>query len=75
MNIINIVNNIFNIVINIINIFNLTEMVINLGEDVLKWDKDNGVFIVVYGNNIVSKIINILDGIVIVISSDVINGS
>ncbi|OSL68867.1 putative autotransport adhesin [Escherichia coli TA054] len=47
----------------------------NLGEDALKWDKDNGVFTAAHGNNTASKITNILDGTVTATSSDAINGS
>ncbi|WP_069985013.1 YadA-like family protein [Escherichia coli] len=53
----------------------LTETVTNLGEDALKWDKDNGVFTAAHGNNTASKITNILDGTVTATSSDAINGS
>ncbi|GDI63897.1 adhesin [Escherichia coli] len=47
----------------------------NLGEDALKWDKDNGVFTAAHSNNTASKITNILDGTVTATSSDAINGS
>ncbi|MGQ7178111.1 adhesin, partial [Escherichia coli] len=60
---------------NTTNISNLTETVTNLGEDALKWDKDNGVFTAAHGNNTASKITNILDGTVTATSSDAINGS
>ncbi|HAN6813193.1 TPA: adhesin [Escherichia coli] len=60
---------------NTANISNLTETVTNLGEDALKWDKDNGVFTAAHGNNTASKITNILDGTVTATSSDAINGS
>ncbi|WP_070205729.1 YadA-like family protein [Escherichia coli] len=53
----------------------LTETVTNLGEDALKWDKDNGVFTAAHGNNTASKITNIRDGTVTATSSDAINGS
>ncbi len=67
--------NIANIATNTTNISNLTETVTNLGEDALKWDKDNGVFTAAHGNNTASKITNILDGTVTATSSDAINGS
>lgn len=47
-------------------------------DDVLFWDVDvgeNGVFSVVYGKDkIVSVIINVVNGAIFVVSSDVING-
>ncbi len=41
---------------------NLTETVTNLGEDALKWDKDNGVFTAAHGTETTSKITNVKDG-------------
>ncbi len=64
-----------NIATNTTNISNNTNNVTNLGEDALKWDKDNGVFTAAHGNNTASKITNILDGTVTATSSDAINGS
>ncbi|KNF73809.1 adhesin [Escherichia coli] len=69
------ISNTTNIATNTTNISNLTETVTNLGEDALKWDKDNGVFTAAHGNNTASKITNILDGTVTATSSDAINGS
>ncbi|ELW15797.1 hemagglutinin family protein, partial [Escherichia coli 99.1762] len=57
------------------NISNLTETVTNLGEDALKWDKDNGVFTAAHGTETTSKITNVKDGDLTTGSTDAVNGS
>ncbi len=47
----------------------------NLGEDALKWDKDNGVFTAAHGTETTSKITNVKDGDLTTGSTDAVNGS
>ena len=47
----------------------------NLGEDALKWDKDNGVFTADHGTETTSKITNVKDGDLTTGSTDAVNGS
>ncbi|WP_171767615.1 YadA family autotransporter adhesin, partial [Shigella flexneri] len=49
--------------------------VTNLGEDALKWDKDNGVFTAAHGTETTSKITNVKDGDLTTGSTDAVNGS
>ncbi|HBE6568510.1 TPA: YadA-like family protein [Escherichia coli] len=64
-----------NIATNTSNISNLTETVTNLGEDALKWDKDNGVFTAAHGTDATSKITNVKDADLTADSTDAVNGS
>ncbi|MGS3925806.1 hypothetical protein ACEWJR_24880, partial [Escherichia coli] len=47
----------------------------NLGEDALKWDKDNGVFTAAHGTETTSKITNVKDADLTADSTDAVNGS
>ncbi|MCV5868525.1 adhesin, partial [Escherichia coli] len=57
------------------NISNLTETVTNLGEDALKWDKDNGLSTPARRSAAISKITNVKDADLTADSTDAVNGS